>query len=353
MADNYTGWKLFDKITIVAKPMFKYMWETGTSIKLDDVQGYIVDPSNKKQLASARDWGTTYNYIYEEVDGMRKCVDKEIVEPEEYTYNNKDFTLELAEAADSSCQGGKLSFWNCWVTASDGKRFLIGIAANLLLDVLKSTTVVNGVVQDKLMFARCKGGVGMLSENMDSYKDALNDEKARKNSTRGKTTKHRPGYVYETLTDQHVYVGDVYRWYEPIQEVVAQPYYPYTKCEQITGFKKLDKPVVVKFFPTYHKTYTAADYIKSFEWYNIKEKLPARKEGAKIDDLPTMEECVTHLDKSIEKRFDEVQSCKARGLYCSKYINEEVVGLSTNPDEYTLPKATRKYILECGYRIED
>ena len=69
------------------------------------------------------------------------------------------------------------------------KSVLIGIAANLLLDVLKSTTVINGVVQEKLMFARCKGGVGMLSESMNSYKDAVNDEYQRKNKSTGKTTK--------------------------------------------------------------------------------------------------------------------------------------------------------------------
>ena len=206
MADKYTGWKLFDKITIVARARTywddnAYCWK-----EADESQGYIVDPSNKKQLEAARRWGTVTRYNYEEVDGKRQCTGSYDIPPEEYTYENKDFILELYDAANKSCEGGKLSFWNCWIIASDGKRFLVGIAADLLLDVLKSTTVINGVVQEKLMFARCKGGVGMLCETMDSYKDALKDESARKNSSKGKTSKHKIGHVYSTLTQKNVYL---------------------------------------------------------------------------------------------------------------------------------------------------
>ena len=216
MADGYTGWKLFDKVTIVAKKMLAYDYKTGETTDKGNVQGYLVDPTNKKQLEAARNWGTTYKSIYEEVDGKRQFVDKEIIEPDEYTYDNDGFTLELHNSAEGSSQGGKLSFWNCWITAPDGNRFLIGIAADLLLDVLKSNTVINGVVQNKLMFARCHGGVGMLSKSMNSYKDAVKDECIKKKMSSGKTKKLFPGHIYETMTEQNIYVGKMYQWYEEV-----------------------------------------------------------------------------------------------------------------------------------------
>ena len=110
MSDNYKGWKLFDKITIVTRAITywdnkAYCWkETGES------QGFIADPTNKKQLDTARKWGTVTRYTYEEVDGKRTCTGSYDIPPEEYTYENKDFILELYDSANNSCEGGKLSF---------------------------------------------------------------------------------------------------------------------------------------------------------------------------------------------------------------------------------------------------
>ena len=351
MAEKYIGWKLFDKITIVAKPMTRFNYETCETITLEDVQGYIVDPSNTKQLAYAREWGTTYKYIYDEVDGKRVYKDKEIIEPEEFTYDNKDFTLELAEAAEHSSQGGKLSFWNCWVTASDGKRFLIGIAANLLLDVLKSTTVINGVVQDKLMFARCKGGVGMLSQNMSSYNYALDDEATRKKSSKGKTSKHKVGHVYSTLTQNNVYLGTFYKWYEPIYETVREYYYTTTKC---VGFRKLDKPVELKWFPTYYADKDIEYYVKHFAMYECEEKLPARREGD-YDAVspPNLEDCIEKLCQEHRETMEQYLHAKSKGLTMSKYVDYRGVGISTSSTEYTMPLHQRELLIEFGYRIED
>ena len=75
----------------------------------------------------------------------------------------------VIRTSENSSQGGKLSFWNCRLTKDD-KTFIIGIATNLLLNVLKNNTFIDGKCQSPLMFARCKGGVGILSENMESYK---------------------------------------------------------------------------------------------------------------------------------------------------------------------------------------
>ena len=352
MADNYKGWKLFDKVTIVTKQIINWDYKQCRNIETGEYQGFIVDSTNKKQLETARRWGEFTHYHYEEIDGKRTCTGSEVIPPEEYTYDNKDFTLELSESAEGSSQGGKLSFWNCWITASDGKRFLIGIAADLLLDVLKSTTVINGVVQEKLMFARCKGGVGMLSENMNSYKDALNDESTRKNNSKGKTSKHKVGYVYETLTQKNVYLGEFYRWYEPIYGEKAVSYYPYHKANQLLGFRKLDKPVVVKWFPAYYEDESVDYYISHFGSWNLEDKLPSRKETIQMTELPDKEKCIEKIDDDFYNCYTDLIECQKKGLTRSNYINSEHVGLSTNKEEYTLPEATKIYILESGYILE-
>jgi hypothetical protein len=353
MTDNYVGWKMFDTVTIVSKPITRWNYETYENVATDECQGFIVDTKNKKQLESAIRWGTTTKYHYEEVDGKRTCTGSTNIPPEQYTYDNKGFTLELSEAAEQSSQGGKLSFWNCWITAPDGKKFLIGIAANLLLDVLKSCDVKNGVVQEPLMFARCKGGVGMLSESMNSYKDAVNDEYQRKNKSTGKTTKHKIGYVYETLTQKNLYAGDFYRWYEPVYEVKPVHYYPYNDARQLVGFKKLDKPVKLMWFPTYYSNKSIDCHVEHFRCYELHTKLPARKEGIKIDEYIDLQKYIDEIEKKHVDDYEEWTRAKSKGLYMSKYITEDEIGLSLNAEEYTMPQTTRQYVTACGYWVKD
>lgn len=351
MADGYTGWKLFDKVTIVAKKILAYDYKTGETTDTGNVQGYLVDPSNKKQLEAARNWGTAYKSIYEEVDGKRQFVDKEIIKPDEYTYDNDGFTLELYNSAEGSSQGGKLSFWNCWITAPDGHRFLIGIAADLLLDVLKSSTIVNGVVQDKLMFARCHGGVGMLSKSMDSYKDAIKDEEIKKNVSKGKTSKYRTGHIYETITEKNVYFGKFYRWYEPIWESRSGYASNYTN---LRGFKKLDKPVEQIFFPGYDEKKTKmSEYIAYM--CDCRDKAPTRKESDKVVEVDTtMEEVCKKLEyKYFWEDYYKWVNYNKQGYNSCKPVNYKSIGISTNDKEYTMSEELKKALTECGYEVID
>ena len=239
MSEKYVGWQLFDKVTIVAKG---YNHWVNNEYVTDGLQGYIVDPSNKKMLESARNWGRWVEYgRYVPGEGYPDKVEHE---PEEFTFDNNGFTLELVDCAEQSSQGGKLSFWNCNIT-KDGHTFLVGIAANLLLDVLKHNTFIDGKCQTPLMFARCKGGVGMLSENMESYQQALNDMQLKKKVSSGKTSKHKIGHIYSTLTASDAYLADLYCWYEPIIE--KHYYHSWSSSptyDKTVGFRKLDKPIV-------------------------------------------------------------------------------------------------------------
>ena len=344
MADGYTGWKLFDKVTIVAKKMLAYDYKTGETTDTGNVQGYLVDPTNKKQLEAARNWGTTYKSIYEEVDGKRQFVDKEIIEPDEYTYDNDGFTLELHNSAGGSSQGGKLSFWNCWITAPDGHRFLIGIAADLLLDVLKSSTVINGVVQDKLMFARCNGGVGMLSKSMDSYKNAVNDMAIKKKMSSGKTKKVIPGHIYETTTEQNIYVGKMYQWYEEVRDKSQVDYWH--RYGKLIGFKRLEKPREFIFYPSYSEGKDKLSDYSAWTW-QCRNSAPARRDSGKTIEMDiSMDEVVKMFE---ENNIHSYHRDWSTGKGYAMNIATDCVGLSASDDpSYTLPEEVRKVLKDYG-----
>lgn len=344
MADGYTGWKLFDKVTIVAKKMLAYDYKTGETTDTGNVQGYLVDPSNKKQLEAARNWGTTYKSIYEEVDGKRQFVDKEIIEPDEYTYDNDGFTLELHNSAEGSYQGGRLSFWNCWITAPDGHRFLIGIAADLLLDVLKSSTIINGIVQDKLMFARCNGGVGMLSKSMDSYKNAVNDMAIKKKMSSGKTKKVIPGHIYETTTEQNIYVGKMYQWYEEVRDKRQVDYWH--RYGKLIGFKRLEKPREFIFYPSYSEGKDKLSDYSAWTW-QCRNSAPARRDSGKTIEMDmSMDEVVKMFEENNIHRYHRDWST---GKGYAMNIATDCVGLSASDDpSYTLPEEVRKVLKDYG-----
>ena len=349
MADNYIGWKLFDKVTIVAKKMYAYDYKTSTTYETGTVQGYLVDPSNKKQLENARSWGTTHTYEYfTDEKGNRSVKQTHEHKPEEYTYDNDGFMLQLYNSAEGSSQGGKLSFWNCWITAPDGKKFLIGIAADLLLDVLKSSIVVNGIVLDKLMFARCKGGVGMLHKGMESYQQAIADANTRNNMKKGKTSKHQLGHVYVTATEQNVYFGKFYRWYEPVYEKKVVSWGVYR--DTIVGFKKLDKPVEQIFFPRYDETKTKFSEYEC-HWWECRDKAPARRESDSVVeiDLTPEEMCKRFEEQHFWRHYNDWFGDKKY----AKYICSDAVGLSSNNTEYTMPQDLRNALNRYGYYVED
>ena len=347
MADGYTGWKLFDKVTIVAKKMLAYDYKTGETTDTGNVQGYLVDSTNKKQLEAARNWGTTYKSIYEEVDGKRQFVDKEIIEPDEYTYDNDGFTLELHNSAEGSSQGGRLSFWNCWITAPDGHRFLIGIAADLLLDVLKSSTIINGIVQDKLMFARCNGGVGMLSKSMDSYKNAVNDMAIKKKMSSGKTKKVIPGHIYETTTEQNIYVGKMYQWYEEVRDKRQVDYWH--RYGKLIGFKRLEKPREFIFYPSYSEGKDKLSDYSAWTW-QCRNSAPARRDSGKTIEMDmSMDEVVKMFEENNIHRYHRDWST---GKGYAMNIATDCVGLSASDDpSYTLPEEVRKVLKDYGLVI--
>lgn len=335
---DYKGWTLFDNVTIISRDEQDYH-------KSGFPQAYVADSSNKQQLTTGREWGNWSHGSWKTnpETGKEEWV-KVTHDYLEEQFENEGFTLSLLDCAEQSSQGGKLSFWNCLVT-KDGKGWVIGIAANLLLDVLKNCTVIDGTVQEPLIFARCLGGVGMLSKNMPAYKQAVSDMERKKSMSRGKTSKYELGRVYETTTLQNVYLGTFYQWYEPVEGQDKSKYY-YTLTT--IGYKKLDKPKVVHMFPAYESQLTnASDYLGRCR--SFVDKKPARVclEGAQVNMDLTSEELVEQM---VQKHLVDYITEK-KNNHTWYYIDSDLVGLSASDKEYELLPQVFKLLKDEGYNI--
>ena len=126
---DYKGYKLLDRITLVCREEASREDSCGANGGNNYYQAYLVDPTSKSQLASARQWAKWIEYApwVRDENGNWVRDDYEIIhEPVEFEFENSGFTLELLDCAGGSSKGGKLSFWNCLVKKDD-KTFKIGI----------------------------------------------------------------------------------------------------------------------------------------------------------------------------------------------------------------------------------
>ena len=201
---EYSGWSLYDNVILVIK--------NSEYKKTEYKQGYIVDPKNKSQLNSAIKCGrctkvklNEQGKTYKDENGYTVM---ESIEPQILELENRDFNIKIIESAKSSCQGGKLSFWNCLITR-DNLSFIVGIDANLLLSLIQQSKLNNGECNKKVMFARQAGGLGLIHTEMKEYKIALEDKQTKSNISKGKTSKWEIGCSYDTLTCSNIYLGKI------------------------------------------------------------------------------------------------------------------------------------------------
>lgn len=259
---DYKGYKLIDKIILVCKELVE-----GEPC----YQAYLADPSNKKQLESARNWATyreygTYNREKREYDSIT------IHEPVEFEFDNDGFTLELLDCAGGSSQGGKLSFWNCLVSR-DEHTFMIGINSDMLLDLLKNATFVNGKCQSPLIFITCKGKVGMTVKGTATYEQCLKDNETRVSKNSKSTSKYTFGDLANTTTLNEIYLGTLTQYYEVERDYYGGYRYGYDKYT----IKKLAEP------KTYHLFESVTPWRRNFsklseiiEYYEDEYSLPRR-----------------------------------------------------------------------------
>lgn len=360
---GYSGWTLFDKVLIVAKKIGHWDYQQNRYIEEEDWQGYIVDPSNKKMRETAQAWAETCRSKYDE-NGKYCGYDR--TPGEEFLYDNDGFRLELKETAGGSSQGGKLSFWNCWVTAIDGKRFKVGIAADLLLDLLMSSVFENGKCKDNVFFARQAKGVGMLHKGMESYQQALADMQKKKDVKSKKTSKHKVGYAYSALQEVSAYVSDLYLWYEPIKKAYQGRYG--LAYHGIVGYRKLEKPKKLYWFDRLNNYEDGKMYKTSsckptpgvwqqdrlrLNYWELRDKLPARIEvGLCVEYDLSVEDCIEHYyAKEVLPQIEKHLNRKERGEF--SFGDHDLIGLSTNPESYEMPDTLKKALASVNIYIEE
>lgn len=337
---EYNGWSLFNKIILICRPPDK----NGI------YQAYLCDPKNKKQIENARGWGRTT--IYGEYDKeTHSYPNKKTFDAEEFEFDNEDFELYLYDSAHGSSQGGKLSFWNCLVKKDD-KTFRIGINSDLLLNLLLASNFTKGKCEDKVLFARCRGEVGVLHEGMEEYKRALNDMES-KQKIKKKTSKHIVGHNYVTLTEDDIYLGDFYQWYEPIYEKTSNRSWPYGTKDILVALKKLEKPIVYKLFDRTHEFSSMKEYCDYFKKeknlysWRFKEKLPSRTEGDVVIKLDATNEDWEDVLK--ETRNKEIKNAKV-------YYKPDLFlfTLSTSPKvAFNFTDDEKKFFAQQNIRVEE
>lgn len=181
---DYNFSKIYDNVILIAK--------AAENIP----QAYVVEKGNDKVKQSAIWWA----------DSLNKG------DFTEHEYKNGTFTLAVVAEADASSQGGKLSFWTCKLTAEDSKEFYVGITAESVCELIKSTTFIEGVCQSKVFLGRKNNNVWAVTEEMEMYKQAMQDELKRQSSKTDSTSKYAVGDIVETLTEKSVYLGEIYKW---------------------------------------------------------------------------------------------------------------------------------------------
>lgn len=290
---TYNSWKLMDKIDVAVKTVPNYSGFTG----------FIVEHGDEKALESAKEWAKSES-------GWNRETHKydNVYEGAVHTFENKGFTAKILASAGGSSQGGRLSFWMCEVE-KDGVKFTIGVNDAVLADLIKSSDINNGVVQQKVMFARKAGQPGLIHEGMEAYQEAVSDtkHKAAMKSAK-KTSKWELGGVYQTITQTDVCLGEVWDTMEEYQEKTRSYYSWYD-----TKTRKRDKPVkVTAWFSISLDDNVKPDFTKLLEdelssgyiWFSA-GKPPARAKTMQLEvkdsDLELVDRVLAKTERTLQK----------------------------------------------------
>lgn len=286
---DYQGYKLLDQIILVCRDEAEHEDSHGVN-RSGCYQAYLVDPSNKKQLESARYWAkwTEYGPSFKNEETGKWEREYEIKhDPVEFTFDNNGFELELKDCAGGSSQGGKLSFWNCLVT-KDHKTFMIGINSDMLLDLLKNATFVNGKCQSQLIFITQKGKVGMTIEGSETYKQCVQDRELLSAFKSSQTSKFTFGDRVSTATIDDVYLGTITKYYDfdPGEKNATwhYRYFDISACK----ITKLKKPVTYHLFESLYRDRSLKTILDEYDssiysYPDVKKTCPKRTIMGKIE----------------------------------------------------------------------
>lgn len=163
----------------------------------------IVESKNKNMIAAAKDRCSLQVYSSK----LKRYVKHTCTEVE---VENGLFIVEVDSAPDCLSQGGRSG--GCGVKLSHpafpNKKWRISISIDNLFDVIKTTTIVKGIVQSKMWYARYNGAAVLLPSGSKILEEALSSQSKRDN--RKTTSRKYPGMIYNTLQKSEVYMGEVY-----------------------------------------------------------------------------------------------------------------------------------------------
>lgn len=295
---DYKGWKIPNKLHIFSRKTIKEHY--GYSIP----QAMIASSDKEAAINTAQKWASCKYRDWTEDDYIRYDIDNEGIE------------FELLDSAGGSSQGGKLSFWNCIISKGDMK-VIVGISADILIELLKNTDFKQGKCQSKIILARYKNQWGAITKDMKEYKEAVKDMQINNilNSSK-KTSKWEQGYEYYSKTQKDTYLYDLYKWNElekgywydrystaclteykvPKTEKVTLEDWCYKDCSKLSEY--IDK----------HKKDDSDWYVKKLflpSSYNIKPKLPSRIKGNKVLDVDISLEEINNMIKEYRKKSIE------------------------------------------------
>lgn len=241
-------------------------------------QAYMVDPTNKRQLESARKWGT-YTKSNPELFGQIT-----IVEPDEIYTDNSGFKLTIMESADNSSQGGKLSFWNCVIEKEPDLKVMIGINQDGLLSLIKQSTIVNGTVTNPVSLARGINTVSAVHPEMSEWAESI---KPKKNVP--KTTKWEIGREYKSISTRMVYMGKIYSWIDTSEEYRDEKtgMRNQTIKRRHLTFTLRDKPIEkhIAYDISHDNRYHFADKVRGHKFATVSDLLTALTENLNNTDI--------------------------------------------------------------------
>lgn len=350
---DYQGYKLIDKIMLICRDMSEHEESHGYNKYKSCYQAYLVDPSNKKQLESARYWAkwTEYGPGHRDEETGKWVRDYEIEHPPvEFEFDNNGFELELQDCAGGSSQGGKLSFWNCVVT-KDNNKFVIGINSDMLLDLLKNATFINGKCQSPLIFITQKGKVGLTVEGSETYQQCIKDRDLKKDLKAKAVTKFSFGDKISTATINEVYLGTLTQYYTFKTDFDRYERYSnrinYSRCVLTKLAKPIEYHLTEDNWPKFEKLseiiayYTdKRDYYSLINFPDKKEKCAKRAVSGKLELDCSEEDFYRSL---IEKIYDYDRFTEAcvNSYHCSNdpdkilhnFLSTNFFGFNTKPFE--------------------
>ena len=349
---DYQNVKIANEIIIVEKPEPYRSWVSWRKVKGQGLhQGYVVDANNKKSLENALKWAECREYdeslrpTKAPYNWDKYYASVKIIPGVEHRYQNGQFEITLCDSADNSSQSGKLSFWNCIIACSDGKEFLVGINADILLELLLKNTFIDGKCQSKVWLGRIKGTqVGAFTENMELYEQAQKDEASRQAVAKA-DSKYVSGDIVKTLTGKDLYLGTVYQYYSFEQGWRYSDRY-------IVVYKK---PKLVHIYRSYYESWQTKkeELSENFEAKNTKVKRVVDSHANNF--IPALEYINKYNKKYLEEKkandekwpgsrytWDAIKIAKQYGDLPNSNRDEIIKYLE---DEYT------KYCKKWGYSI--